>query len=131
MEMNQNFEHKLRFEVQKIEDRFDHIEPYEPAFSATPTLDLSKIPHVGTINFGTLTANVTAVTITNPGKGQKWTIIFTQNGGGGFTIAGWPSNVKLTGAAYAITGTAGAKSTISFLYDGTNHIEIARSLDVR
>ena len=128
---NQSYANQLQYEIEKLSDRLEHIAPYAPAFSATPTLDLSRISHGGTINFGTLTANVTAVTITNAGKGQRWTIIFTQNGGGGFTIAGWPSNVKLTGAAFAITGTANAKSIISFVFDGTNHLEVCRALDVR
>ena len=131
MENQGSFERRLKFEIERIEDRLDHIAPYAPAFSATPTLDLSRIAHGGSIDFGTLTANVTAVTITNAGKGQRWTIIFTQDGGGGFTIAGWPSNVLLTGAAFAITGTAGAKSIITFVYDGTNHVEVSRALDVR
>jgi len=129
--MNDDFNKKLKFEIEKIEDRLDHIEPLSFPFSATPTFDLSKIPHVGTIDFGALTANVTAITLSNPGKGQRWTIIFTQDGGGGFTVAGWPATVKLTGAAFVVTVTANAKSAITFVYDGANHVEVARALDVR
>lgn len=129
--MSDDLEKKLRFEVQKIEDRLDHFEPLSVTFSATPTFDLSRIPHGGTIDFGALTGNVTAITISNPGKGQKWTIVFTQDGTGGRTVAGWPSNVKLTGAALTVTSTLNVKSVISFVYDGTNHLEMARALDVR
>ena len=131
MDFDPNFYNALRYEINKLEDRLDHIETLSIPFSATPTIDLSRLPHVGTIDFGTLTANVTAITLSNPGKGQKWTIIFTQNGVGNFTVAGWPATVKLTGAAFTVTVTAAAKSVITFVFDGTNHIEVARSLDVR
>ena len=126
-----DFAKKLRFEIHKLEDRLDHIEPLSVSFSATPTFDLSQIPHDGTIDFGALTANVTAITLSNAGKGQKWTIIFTQDGVGGRTVAGWPSNVKLAGAVLIVTVTLNVKSVISFVYDGTNHLETARTLDVR
>jgi len=121
----------LTNEIERLEDRLNRFEPYVLAYSATPTFDLSIIPHDGTIDLGAITANITAITITNPGVGQKWTVIFTQDGTGSWTVGGWPSNVKFTGAAFTITGTAGAKSIITLVYDGVNHLEIARALDVR
>ena len=97
-------------------------------FSATPTFDVSQGDQ---IELAAMTANITGITISNAYKGQIWTVTFTQGGSGSYTIAGWPASVLLSGAAFTPTVTVGAKSSLTFRYDGTNHVEIARDLDVR
>jgi len=96
-------------------------------YGATVTLDLDEADSFRI----TLTGNITTVTLKNPDIGRVIKIVFLQDGVGSHTVAGWAGTVKLTGAAFAITGTAGAASSISLLYDGTNFYEIGRALDVR
>jgi hypothetical protein len=97
-------------------------------FSATPTFDVSQGDQ---IELGAMTANVTGITISNAYKGQIWTVTFKQGGAGSYTVAGWPAAVLLSGAAFTPTVTVGANSSLTFRYDGTSHVEIARDLDVR
>lgn len=95
-------------------------------FSATPEIDADEAESFDV----TLSANITGVTIKNAFAGRVITIVFIQNGTGGYTVA-WTTTVKLSGAAFTITATANAASAISLLYDGTVWREISRALDVR
>jgi hypothetical protein len=77
--------------------------PVSVAFSATPTFNSAQS---NTIYFGTLTANVTSMTISNPVDGAQLQIRFVQDGTGGRTVT-LPSNVQVSGslntAANAVT----------------------------
>jgi hypothetical protein len=65
----------------------------------------------------TLTANRVAGAPANPATGQRLTYTLIQNGTGGWTV-GWNAVYKVS---WSDTGnTANKRSTISFLYDGTN-----------
>lgn len=91
--------------------------------------DLVQIPYSPNLQFNcaesngfqvTLTGNVTSLSIVNASFGQvPINIVFTQGGGGGFTVA-WPSNVKGAGT---IDPGAGNNSVQSFivLADGNLH----------
>ncbi len=87
------------------------------AFSATPTFDASASNfHI----FGALTANVTAITLSNAQEGQFLTIRFTQDGTGGRTIT--TGNMGATNAP-SITGspttTANKASYLNLTYNAT------------
>jgi hypothetical protein len=77
--------------------------PVSVAFSATPTFDSSLS---NTIYFGTMTANVTSMTISNPVDGAQLQIRFVQDATGGRTVT-LPSSVQVSGslntAANAVT----------------------------
>jgi hypothetical protein len=77
--------------------------PVSVAFSATPTFN-SSLSNI--ILFGTMTANVTSMTITNAVDGAQLQIRFVQDGTGGRTVT-LPSNVQVSGslntAANAVT----------------------------
>jgi hypothetical protein len=77
--------------------------PVSVAFSATPTFNSAQS---NTIYFGTMTANVTSMTISNPVDGAQLQIRFVQDGTGGRTVT-LPSNVQVSGslntAANAVT----------------------------
>jgi hypothetical protein len=77
--------------------------PVSVSFSATPTFDSSQS---NTIYFGTMTANVTSMTISNPVDGAQLQIRFVQDATGGRTVT-LPSNVQVSGslntAANAVT----------------------------
>lgn len=95
-------------------------------FSATITIDVDE----GESFDVTLTSNITGITIKNAFKGRVVTIIFIQDGTGGYTVA-FTTTVKLSGATFTITTTANAASSITLLYDGTVWREISRALDLR
>ena len=117
--------------MQKLEARMNNVDPVVVAFSATPTFDLSEIQASGTaFILAAMSANVTGITIQNATIGQIWTVVFSQDAVGGWVVSGWPSNVRLAGATFVATPTALAVSTLTFLYTGTVHLEIARTLDV-
>jgi hypothetical protein len=77
--------------------------PVSVAFSATPTFNSAQS---NIILFGTMTANVTSMTISNPVDGAQLQIRFVQDGTGGRTVT-LPSNVQVSGslntAANAVT----------------------------
>ena len=95
-------------------------------FSATPTFyhDASSVQVM------TLTANVTSVTFANGVPGVPLTIIFVQDGTGSRTVAGWAGTIKLAGGAYTATTTASQRDALTFVWDGTNWWEIARSMNL-
>jgi hypothetical protein len=68
--------------------------PISVSFGATPTFDSSLS---NTILFGTMTANVTSMTISNPVDGAQLQIRFVQDATGGRTVT-LPSNVQVSGA---------------------------------
>jgi len=77
--------------------------------------------------FITLTANVTSATISNGVLGQKVTVAFTQGAGGSHTVS-WPTAKYAGGSAPTTSTTAGYTDTVTYIYDGTNWQEIARSI---
>jgi hypothetical protein len=84
------------------------------AGSFTPNLTLATTVIV------TVTANVTAVNLPTGvfSQGQRMTLTVIQGGAGGFTVAGWVAGYK---QSWSDTGnTTGKRSSISFIYDGTN-----------
>jgi len=119
----------LQFEeaMERIEDILNQIEPQAVAFAASISFDLNE---ADTFDVAALTGNVTAITINNPHKGQTWSVIFTQDGTGSRTVLGWPSAVLLADGAFTLTTTADKKDSITFLYDGTNHVEKSRALNM-
>lgn len=103
--------------------------------SATPTFDASLADY----HLMTATANVTSMTITNPTVGQIITLDILQDATGSRTFT-WPTNLK--GGTGVTTGTtiaaglptgasavASKHTTITARYDGSNWIELARSVD--
>ena len=79
----------------------------------------------------TLTGNITGITLKNPYQGRTISLIFLQNAVGNFTVAGWGSDVKITGDAFTATVTASVYSTITLTYTDSAWVEISRSLDCR
>ena len=90
-----------------------------PAFSATPTFSLADISVKSPMRFepGALTANVTAVTFTNPTAGAKFSIAWTQDATGGRTVI-YGASVAGT-AACTVDPTANATTT-QFFEVGSN-----------
>lgn len=81
----------------------------------------------------TLGANIamTAVSgVTSSQVGRRLVIMLVQDATGSRTMT-WPSNVKFAGATTpTLSTTAGRTDTFTFVYDGTNWIETARSIGV-
>lgn len=80
-------------------------------FSTTPTFDAAQSNY---FELGTLTANVTSMTIANPSVGQTVTIRVKEDGTGGWTVA-VPSGAKVIGAA---STAANAASLLTLTYTG-------------
>lgn len=78
-----------------------------------------------------LTGNITTITIKNAYKGRILVLIFKQDTTGSRTVTGFPANTKLNTAAFVPTATANSYSILTFVYDDTNFVEIARALDIR
>jgi len=69
-----------------------------------------------TVVVGTLTGNITVNAPTGASKGMRLTFVFTQDGAGGHAI-----NFDAVFKTSWVPGAgAGAKNSISFVYDGTN-----------
>jgi hypothetical protein len=81
------------------------------AFSATPAFDLSTAPTQSL----TLTDDVTAATIINPGDGQTVSFLICQDATGGHIFT-WPSNVL---GGMQVGTLPGKCSAQSFVSDGT------------
>ena len=99
----------------------------EVAFSATPTFDADE----GDVFLITLTDNITGITLKNAYKGRNITILFKQDSTGSRTITGWPSNVRLAGAAAIGNDGANEYSSVTLVYDDTNWVETGRTSDVK
>ena len=113
--------------MQELEDHLNKVQLLSPVFSATPTFDLDDSD---AFNLGAMTVNITNITLNNAHTGQIWRVVFLQDGIGSRTIAGWPASVLLTGGSFTPTSTAGKRSSLTFLYDGSKHVEMARSLNM-
>ncbi len=96
--------------------------------SATPTFDASTNTAAVTFKM-TLTANVTSSTLSGAAAGQRVTFILVQDGTGSRTMV-WPSNVKLSGAAFTLTTTASKTDSLTCVYDGSNCYESSRSTNM-
>jgi hypothetical protein len=83
-------------------------------FSATPVFAANPVTG-GSFKI-TLSANVTASSLTGAVAGQLIVFQIVENGTGGWTFV-WPSNVK---GAMAITTAAGTHNQQLFIFDGTN-----------
>jgi len=94
--------------------------------AASITLDTDE----GEVFYIELDGNITGITIKNPYQGRKITVIFKQDGSGSHTVAGWAATVMLAGDAFSVTSTANRYTTITFIYDGTNWVEVGRTTDV-
>ncbi len=81
------------------------------AFSATPQFDLSLAPTQSI----TLTGDVTASSIANPGDGQTVSFLICQDSAGGHAFT-WPSNVL---GGMQIGTAPGTCSAQTFVSDGT------------
>ena len=95
---------------------------YDTAAIASSAVDLSD-ETVG-VWLVSLTANVTAITLPTALSGEALSIIvlFTQDGTGGRTVAGWPTTVWESGSAPTITSTAGATTSVPLLILGNGTI---------
>lgn len=72
--------------------------------------------------------NVTGTTVTGLITGQRFTIIFVSDGSHTYT---YPTTCKYAGgAAAAASSTTGYKDLYEFLYDGTNLLELGRSIGI-
>jgi len=74
-----------------------------------------------------LTANVTSATIVNGILGQQITVGFAQGAGGSHTVS-WPTAKYAAGAAPTTSTAAGDTDLVTYVFDGTNWQEIARSI---
>lgn len=96
---------------------FDTIQT--PTFVSPLTIDASAGQIVVV---GILTNNITINAPTNPAKGQRLTLQFTQDGTGSRTVT-WNAVFKVT---WVDTGnTLGKRSAITFFYDGTSWNQMA------
>ena len=110
-----------------LEDHLNAIGVFSIDFSATPTFDLEE---ADSFDLAAMTVNITGITLNNPHVGQVWRVVFLQDGVGSRTISGWPASVLLTGGSFTPTATGGKRSMLTFLYDGSNHVEQSRSLNM-
>jgi hypothetical protein len=85
--------------------------PSNPAFGATTTIDASA-SNVHLI--GTMTGNITTLTINNPTDGQAINLRFVQDGTGGRTVA-LPASIRASGS---LNTAANAITWLSIIYVG-------------
>ena len=83
----------------------------------------------GSYLYGTLTGNVTATLSGGEYRGQEIVVELRQDATGSRTIT-WPSNVKKAGGSLVLSTPAGAVDIVTFRWDGTNWIEVSRSMGV-
>lgn len=88
------------------------------------TLNVLNAPTITATLTGDVTATITAGTYT----GQTLTLILTQDGTGNRLMT-WPSNFKKAGGTLTLSTTAGAVDQIVMRYNGTNWLEVSRSLN--
>jgi len=94
-------------------------EQFIPYTFATP---LTPAPYTGNVYQTTLTNNLTvnAPTETNIPPGTRLRFLFLQDATGGRTVT-WNAVFKVS--ATAVSGTANLRSSVGFVYDGTNWIQ--------
>ena len=95
------------------------VTAYTLTFAASLTIDLIN----GDYQTTTLTANVTDSTIANTSgtalaKGDILILELIQDGTGGW-LFNWPTNV-LGAATYPISTTAGDRTLVTLIYNGSN-----------
>ena len=77
----------------------------------------------------TLQANATSTTISNASTGQELVITYIQDSTGGRTYV-WPTNCKFAAATAPSDTTLSTRTSVTFIYDGTNWNETARAVAV-
>jgi parallel beta-helix repeat protein len=75
----------------------------------------------------TLTGNITPTITNGVVKGDRLTLILTQDGTGSRTVT-WPSNFKKAGGTLTLSTAAGAVDVIEAEWDGSNWREVSRSM---
>jgi hypothetical protein len=90
--------------------------------TATPTFNFTS----GSMQSGTLGANVTSITLSNPGPAPYAAFLqFYQSAGSGpYTLAGWPGDVlwdQSGGVAPTMPTAAGGLLTVLLIWDGTQY----------
>lgn len=100
--------------------------PVTLTFSATPTWDFNTFVNAKL----TVTANITAITLSNIKAGQSGVIAITQGGVGSFTVV-WPAGVLFTGGTDLVLSTAaGAIDVLSYYAITTTQIVITGTMAV-
>lgn len=74
----------------------------------------------------TLTGNITVTLTSGDYKGQRLTLILTQDGTGSRTVS-WPGTAKLAQGGFTLATSASAVDVVTFQWDGTNWREVARA----
>ena len=90
------------------------------AYAASIAIDAS----LGSANIGALTGNLTMNAPTNPRLNQHLRIVFAQDATGGRTIT-WNAAFKKAADG---AGTANQKGATSFIYDGTDWVQVGGPL---
>lgn len=83
----------------------------------------------GSLISATLTGDITVTMTAGINEGDTLTLRLTQDGTGSRLVT-WPSNFKKAGGTLTLTTTAAAVDVIEARYDGTNWVEVSRSLNV-
>ncbi len=71
-----------------------------------------------------------AAPLPNPENGRRLRIKFIHDNSASAWVITWNAVYKRAGAAFANTNTANAVDSIEFRADGTNWIEVARSINI-
>lgn len=77
----------------------------------------------------TLTGNITVTLTSGDYTGQELVLSLVQDGTGNRTVT-WPSNFKKAGGSLTLSTAASARDIIRMRFDGTNWIELSRSLNL-
>lgn len=77
----------------------------------------------------TLTGDVTVTLTAGVFKGDELTLELTQDGTGNRLVT-WPSNFKKAGGSLTLSTGAAAVDIVKMRYDGTNWVEVSRSLNI-
>jgi parallel beta-helix repeat protein len=89
------------------------------------TLDRANGIHIT----ATLTGNITVTLANTYFKGERLILELTQDGTGNRT-ATWPSNFKKAAGSLTLSTAAGATDIIEMSWDGTNWVEVGRTLNI-
>ena len=76
-----------------------------------------------------LAGNATSTTIIDAVTEAALSITWKQDGTGGRTYA-WPTNCRFAGGSAPSDTTANTRTTVSFIYDGSNWLETSRAVAV-
>lgn len=90
---------------------------YTATTAASTTLDWNN----GNVQYLSLAASITTLTLSNPQTGSTYLLEIKQGGSGSYTIA-WPASVVWAGGtAPTLTTTVGRTDMIALYYNGTNY----------